>query len=106
MCVSNLYSLYFAINNVRQNTASVHKCPSQNVLCFCHKLLSVILQFHMMNFRVSLKASVKNTNSSVIFRVSSVTFLKYWGTEFHYNTQCISKDESVILGGADGLLYN
>jgi len=59
----------------------------------------------MKDFRVSLKG-VKTTNSSIIFRVSSVTFPKYWDTEFHYNTQSISKDQSFLLGGADGLLYN
>jgi hypothetical protein len=54
----------------------------------------------MKDFRVSLTAGVKNTNSSVIFWVSSVTFLKYWDTEFHYNTQCVSNNQSFLLGGA------
>jgi hypothetical protein len=39
-----------------------------------------LCSFIVKNLRVYLMASVKNTysNSSVIFRVSSVTFLKYW----------------------------
>jgi len=37
----------------------------------------VILQFFIQDIRVYLVAGVKNTNSSVIFRVSSVTFPNY-----------------------------
>ena len=42
----------------------------------CHKPFWVTLQFYIKGFRVYLIADVKNTNSSVIFWVSSVTFLK------------------------------
>ena len=51
---------------------------SESILCFCHKLFWACLQFHVHDFRVYLIADVKNTNSSLISQVSSVTFLKYW----------------------------
>jgi len=57
---------------------------SESILCFCCKLLRATLQFYITDIKVYLMAGVKNTNSSVIFRVSSVTFLKY----LDYN--CIS----------------
>ena len=50
---------------------------SESILCFCHKLFWVTLLFHIKDFGAYLIAGVTNTNSSVIFWVSAVTFLKY-----------------------------
>jgi hypothetical protein len=48
---------------------------SESILCFCHKCFWVLVQFHIVEFRVYLVASVKDTNSSVGFGVHSVTLL-------------------------------
>ena len=69
----------------------IHECPFWNPFCvFCNKLFWVILQFFIQDTGVYLIASVKNNNSSVIFRVSSVTFLNYCDYIKHMQavTQC------------------
>lgn len=58
---------------------------SESVLCFCHEFFWVTLQYHIKDFRVYLIAVVNNTDSSVIFGVSSVAFLKYWGLQCHFS---------------------
>jgi hypothetical protein len=56
----------------------MHERPFWNPFCvFCNKLFWVILQFFIQDTGIYLIAGVKNNNSSVIFRVSSVTFPNY-----------------------------
>jgi hypothetical protein len=59
------------------NVGAVHEPPFRNPFCVCHKLFWVILQFYITDFKVHFIPGVNNTNSCVIFRVSSFTFYKY-----------------------------
>jgi hypothetical protein len=62
----------------------MHERPFWNPFCvLCNKQFWVIQQFFLQDIGVYLVAGVKNTNSSVIFRVSSVTFLNYCDYVIH-----------------------
>jgi hypothetical protein len=63
---------------ILDNFIAVHEPPLRNPFYVCQKLFGVILQFYITDFRVYLIPGVNNTNSCVIFRVSSFTVIKYW----------------------------
>jgi hypothetical protein len=77
----NCISLVFQLIISEKNVWSVHERPFRNPFRFFPKPFWVSLQFYINFFTAYCIAVIKNTSSSVNFRVSSATFHKY----FDYN---------------------
>jgi len=77
MCFANYIPFIFQLI-IWGRMLDMHERHFRNPFCvFCNTLFWVILQFFIQDIGIYLIAGVRNNNSSVIFRVSSVTFLNY-----------------------------